>query len=48
MQIEANLKERADGRAQELHVQDLQHRRERHQLEIAKAGLKLTPASAEN
>ncbi len=41
MQIEASLKERADGRAQELHVQDLQHRRERHKLDMEKAGAKL-------
>jgi hypothetical protein len=47
MQIEASLKERADGRAQELHVLDLQHRRERHQLEITKAGLKMAPAPTE-
>jgi len=43
MLIEAGLRERADRRAQELHVLDLQHRRERHQLEMAKAGLKLAP-----
>ena len=43
MQIEASLKERADGRAQELHVQDLQHRRERHRLDMEKAGIKPSP-----
>jgi len=45
MLIDAGLRERADRRAQELHELDLQHRRERHQLQMGKAGLKLAPAA---
>jgi hypothetical protein len=43
MLVEADLRERADRRAQELHVLDLQHRRERHLLEMKKAGFAPMP-----
>jgi hypothetical protein len=43
MLVDAGLRERVDKRAQELHVLDLQHRRERHQIEMAKSGFKLAP-----
>jgi hypothetical protein len=41
MLVDAGLKERADLRAQEMHVLDMRHRRERHQLEMEGVGLKL-------
>ncbi len=43
MQIEASLKERADGRAHEAHLLEMQHRRERHQLEMEKARFAAMP-----
>ena len=46
MLVEAGLRERADHRAQALHVLDMQHRRERHLLEMGKAGI--APTSMTN